>query len=107
MTTSIGLELQYTINSKMLMSEWKDYINVEVLTLIVAVVTLIVSILSYRYMRKSDKRNVHHLINSKKAQLEAIEKMMGLGAVDHSQMGNMMVQQSELKSEIEQLKKQL
>ncbi len=96
------------------MSEWKEYINVEVLTLIVAFTTLIVSIAAfivakraYRYTRKHDRQTLLEKIESKKAQLKAIENIMGFGAVDHSQMGNMMAQQSALKSEIELLKRLL
>ena len=38
------------------MEEWKEYINIEVLTFIVALATLIVSIAAYRYNRKRDKQ---------------------------------------------------
>lgn len=96
------------------MSEWKEYISVENLTLVVAIATLLVSIAAfivakraYRYTRKHDRQTLLEKIESKKAQLEAIESIMGFGAVDHSQMGNMMAQQSALKSEIELLKRQL
>ena len=50
-----------------IMSEWKEYITVENLTLVVGVVTLLVTYLSYRYMRKSDKRNARNLLDCKEA----------------------------------------
>ena len=49
------------------MSEWKEYITVENLTLVVGIVTLLVTYLSYRYVCKSDKRNARNLLDCKEA----------------------------------------
>ena len=88
------------------MSEWKEYINVEVLTLIVAFATFIVSVLSYRYMRTSDKRKVRSLINNKTEQLKSLEDSTRFG-VSHTEAGSLRAQQAMLRAEIEQLKQQL
>ena len=55
------------------MSEWKEYITVENLTLVVGLVTLLVTYLSYRYVRKSDKRNARNLLDCKEAYKKELE----------------------------------
>ena len=56
------------------MSEWKEYITVENLTLVVGVVTLLVTYLSYRYVRKSDKRNARNLLACKEAYMKELDR---------------------------------
>ena len=88
------------------MSEWKEYITVENLTLVVGIVTLLVTYLSYRYVRKSDKRNVRNLLECKEAYKRELEQWdkLGMGSQDIKER---MAKRAMLEKEIEQLKKQL
>lgn len=88
------------------MSEWKEYITVENLTLVVGIVTLLVTYLSYRYMRKSDKRNARNLLECKEAYKRELEQWdkLGMGSQDIKER---MAKRAMLEKEIEQLKKQL
>lgn len=88
------------------MSEWKEYINVENLTLVVGIVTLLVTYLSYRYMRKSDKRNARNLLDCKEAYKKELEQWDKLGRVPQD-IKERMAKKAMLEKEIEQLKKQL
>lgn len=88
------------------MSEWKEYITVENLTLVVGIVTLLVTYLSYRYMRKSDKRNVRNLLECKEAYKKELEQWDKLGRVPQD-IKERMAKKAMLEKEIEQLKKQL
>lgn len=88
------------------MEEWKEYMTIELWTLIVAVATLFVTIFSYCYARKSNKQSLEAKIASKEAQLKSMESAMHFG-IDASQMGTLMTQRSMLEAEIEQLKQQL
>ncbi len=89
------------------MREWKEYIPFDVLTLLVAVATLIVSILAYRFARKSNKQNKNDLIASKEAQLKAMEQSTQYGGVSSSEAGTIRMNIAALQAEIEQLKKSL
>ena len=88
------------------MSEWKEYITVENLTLVVGIVTLLVTYLSYRYMRKSDKRNALNLLDCKEAYKKELEQWDKLGRVPQD-IKERMAKKAMLEKEIEQLKKQL
>ena len=88
------------------MSEWKEYITVENLTLVVGLVTLLVTYLSYRYVRKSDKRNVRNLLECKEAYKKELEQWDKLGRVPQD-IKERMAKKAMLEKEIEQLKKQL
>lgn len=89
------------------MVEWiKEYITIEVLTLIVAIATLVVAILAYRHSRKVEKINARNLIASKKARLKAMRTASKLG-VSYSDLGRMSYDESLLSAEIEELKKML
>ena len=88
------------------MSEWKEYITVENLTLVVGIVTLLVTYLSYRYVRKSDKRNVRNLLECKEAYKKELEQWDKLGCVPQD-IKERMAKKAMLEKEIEQLKKQL
>lgn len=88
------------------MSEWKEYITVENLTLVVGIVTLLVTYLSYRYVRKSDKRNAWNLLECKEAYKKELEQWDKLGRVPQD-IKERMAKKAMLEKEIEQLKKQL
>jgi hypothetical protein len=88
------------------MSEWKEYITVENLTLVVGVVTLLVTYLSYRYVRKSDKRNARNLLACKEAYMKELEQWNKLGGIPQD-IKEKMVEKAVLEKEIELLKKQL
>ena len=88
------------------MSEWKEYIPVENLTLVVGIVTLLVTYLSYRYVRKSDKRNARNLLDCKEAYKKELEQWDKLGRVPQD-IKERMAKKAMLEKEIEQLKKQL
>ena len=82
-----------------------EYLTVETLTLIVAIATLIVSCLAYRYNRRNNKTNIKREIAKKQAELNALNEMHYF--TDSSTMGDAMVCRSVLHSEIEALKKML
>lgn len=84
----------------------KEYNTIEFWTLIVAIATFIVTCLSYRYNRKSAKRNVRKEIQRKEAQLKAMETSSQWG-VEYSMASYLRVEMAALRAEIEQLKEQL
>jgi hypothetical protein len=84
----------------------KTYSTVEVWTLIVAIATFVVTCLSYRYSRKSSKKNLRNLIARKQAQLKAMEESMRWG-VEVSAAAHLRVEIAALRAEIEELKTQL
>ena len=86
--------------------EWKQYMTIEVWTLIVAIATFIVSVMSYRYSRKKDNRSKQEKIRRKEAQLKAMEESMRWG-IEHSAAAHLRVEISGLRAEIEQLKNDL
>ena len=88
------------------MEEWKEYISVEWLTFFVAVATLFVSILAYRYARKSNDRNKREVLARKKAKLKAMENVMNWG-IESSVSSHLTVEIAALKSEIEQIESSL
>ena len=88
------------------MSEWKEYITVENLTLVVGLVTLLVTYLSYRYVRMCDKRNARNLLDCKEAYKKELEQWDKLGSVPQD-IKERMAKKAMLEKEIEQLKKQL
>ena len=88
------------------MEEWKEYINIEVLTFIVALATLIVSIAVYMYNRKRDKQQQRIILKEKEARLKALEMSQRLGvSVEHLQSNS--TEAAILREEIELLKKQI
>ena len=86
------------------MEEWKEYINIEVLTFIVALATLIVSIAAYRYNRKRDKQQQRTILKEKEARLRALEMSQRLG-VTVEQLQSNSTEKAILHEEIEVLKK--
>jgi hypothetical protein len=83
----------------------KTYSTVEVWTLLVAIATFVVTCLSYRYSRKSSKKNLRNLIARKQAQLKAMEESMRWG-VEVSAAVHLRVEIAALRAEIEELKTQ-
>jgi hypothetical protein len=83
----------------------KTYSTVEVWTLLVAIATFVVTCLSYRYSRKSSKKNLRNLIARKQAQLKAMEESMRWG-VEVSAAAHLRVEIAALRAEIEELKTQ-
>ena len=88
------------------MSEIKDYLTIDVLTLVVAIATFIVTCLAYRYSRRSSKKYLRNLIARKQAQLTAMEESMRWG-VEYSAASHLRVETAALRAEIEELKSQL
>lgn len=84
----------------------KTYNTVGAWTLIVAVATLIVTIMSYRYTRKRDKKNKIEKIRRKQAQIQAMEEGLRWG-VEVSAASHLRVEIAGLKAELEQLKSEL
>ena len=75
------------------MTDWKEYITTETITLVVSIVTLIVSVAalivakrSYNYNRAKDKRLHKMAIAQKEAQLEAVETASRFGFVGDNGM---------------------
>ncbi len=87
------------------MVELKEYMTIEVWTLIVAIATFIVSCLAYIYNRKSDKKRIKSLIARKEAQLKAIE--FASSHTEYTVSQHYMVQKAALNAEIEELKEML
>lgn len=88
------------------MEEWLEYITVENATLVVGLAALVVAILSYRYNRNKDKKQLKSLIESKEAQLHNMEMGMKVG-INAQEYDKLYPSISSLQAEIEQLKKQL
>ncbi len=88
------------------MSELKEYITVENLTLVVGIVTLLITCLSYRYVRKSDKQNARNLLDCKEAYKKELEQWDKLGGVPQN-IKERMAEKAVLEKEIEQLRTQL
>ena len=99
----------------------KDYINIDVLTLIVAFLTLVVGILAlivsmsalkvakghFKYDAFRDKQQVFELLSRKRAQLQGMEESMRWGGVEVSAAAHLRVEMSALQAEIKELEKQL
>ena len=85
------------------MSEWKEYITTETITLVVSIATLIVSVAalivakrSYNYNRAKDKRLHKMAIAQKEAQLEVMETASRFGFVgDNGMAANKMALEKE------------
>ena len=91
------------------MTDWKQYITTETITLVVSIVTLIVSVAalivakrSYNYNRAKDKRLHKMAIAQKEAQLEAMETASRFGFVGDTQM---VADKMSLEKEIDILKR--
>lgn len=79
---------------------------IDVLTLLVAIATFIVTCLAYRYSRRSSKKHLRNLIARKQAKLTAMEENMRYG-IEHSAASHLRVETAALRAEIEELKSQL
>ena len=113
------------------MTEWKEYITADTLTLAVAIATLIVAIAtlvaaivalviakrsfkvskssldvaerSLKFAKESEWQRIKKEFANDTAKLKSLERVMGCGLADNSAI----MQQQMLKAEIEQLKQQL
>lgn len=93
------------------MTNWKEYITIDTLTLVISIATLVVSIAAlivakraYNYNRAKDKRLHKMAIAQKEAQLEAVGTASWFGFVgDNGMAANKM----SLEKEIDILKRQL
>ncbi len=80
--------------------------NIDILTLIVAIATLFVTCLAYRYSLRSSKKHLRNLIERKQAQLTAMEESMRCG-IEFSAAAHLSVEIAALRADIEELKSQL
>ena len=92
------------------MTDWKEYITTETITLVISIATLIVSVAAlivakraYNYNRAKDKRLHKMTIAQKEAQLEAMETVSRFGFVGDTQM---VADKMSLEKEIDILKRQ-
>ena len=88
------------------MEEWKEYITIESVTLLVAIATFVFSIFSFISSRKSEKKKMKRLIASKEAYLKAIDNSMSMGIVN-SEVGRLSIERAGLRAELEELKSEL
>lgn len=88
------------------MEQWKEYISIDSITLIVAIATLIVTILSFIYTKRNNKKRIKNLISIKEAQLKVMEQNSRYG-LSASEAGGIRGQIAALRAEIEQLKQQI
>ena len=91
------------------MTDWKEYITTETITLVVSITTLIVSIAAlivakraYKYNRAKDIQVLKTTIAQKEAQLEAVETASLFGFVGDTQT---MANKMSLEKEIDILKR--
>lgn len=105
------------------MTEWKEYITADTLTLAVAIATLVAAVAalviakrsfkvskssldvaerSLKFTQESERQRILNEIASKEAQLKSTEHIMRFMATNDA-----MIQREMLKAEIEQLKQQL
>lgn len=91
------------------MTDWKEYITIDTLTLVISIATLVVSVAalivakrSYKYNRAKDKRLHKMTIAQKEAQLEAMETASRFGFVGDNGMA---ANKISLKKEIDILKR--
>ncbi len=93
------------------MTNWKEYITIDTLTLVISIATLVVSIAAlivakraYKYNRAKDIQVLKTTIAQKEAQLDSMKTASRFGFIGDTQtMANKMY----LEKEIEQLRKQL
>lgn len=81
--------------------------TIEGWTLIVAIATLVVSLCSYIYSRKSDKRRIKSEIARKQALIDKMDDQFTTMGVDHAVADNIRVQKMLLRAELEQLKEEV
>ena len=90
-----------------LMVTIKDYMTIEVWTLIVAIATFIVSCLAYRHNRRSDKRRIKSELARKRAILRGMENHMKWGQVEFSAAAHLRGEMAGIEAEIMELESQL
>lgn len=90
------------------MVEWiKTYNTIEVWTLIVAIATLFVTIMTYCYNRNINKKHKLELLKRKQARLKGMENHMRWGQVEISAAAHLRGEMAALEAEIEELKSQM
>ncbi len=93
------------------MTDWKEYITIDTLTLVISIATLVVSIAAlivakraYKYNRAKDIQVLKTTIAQKEAQLDSMKTASRFGFIGDTQtMANKMY----LEKEIDILKRQL
>jgi hypothetical protein len=80
---------------------------VGIITLFVAIATLYVSFITYRYTKQSDKKRKIEELARKQALLDSFNKPYAMFGLDSTVSDQMRMKQNMLKVEIEELKKQL
>lgn len=86
------------------MTNWKEYITIDTLTLVISIATLVVSIAAlivakraYKYNRAKDIQVLKTTIAQKEAQLEAMETVSRFGFVgDNGMAANKMSLEKEI-----------
>lgn len=93
------------------MTNWKEYITIDTLTLVISIATLVVSIAAlivakraYKYNHAKDIQVLKTTIAQKEAQLEAMETASRFGFVGDNRMA---ADKMSLEKEIDILKRQL
>ncbi|MEE0889090.1 MAG: hypothetical protein U0L57_02645 [Bacteroidales bacterium] len=93
------------------MTNWKEYITIDTLTLVISIATLVVSIAAlivakraYKYNRAKDIQVLKTTIAQKEAQLDSMKTASWFGFVGDNRMA---ANKMSLEKEIEQLRKQL
>ena len=97
------------------MSEWKEYISVENLTLVVAVATLLVSIAAfivakraYRYTRKRDRLILLEKIESKEFRINEIKNILRRATpMSYLDVNKLNMEEKVLEAEVKTLKQQI
>jgi hypothetical protein len=84
-----------------------DSNTIDILTLLVAIATFIVTCLAYRYSRRSSKKYIRNLLARKRATLKGMEDSMSWGGVEVSAAAHLRVEIAALKAEIKELENQL
>lgn len=91
------------------MTNWKEYITIDTLTLVISIATLVVSIAAlivakraYKYNRAKDIQVLKTTIAQKEAQKEAMETASRFGFIGDTQMA---ANKISLKKEIDILKR--
>jgi hypothetical protein len=84
----------------------EKYNTIECWTLLVAIATLVVAIITLCYTRYRDKKHLKSLIRRKKAQLHSMEMSMKAG-FNVSEIGSLDCKIAAIKADIEQLEEEL
>lgn len=97
------------------MSEWKEYISVENLTLVVAIATLIISIAAfiiakraYRYTHERDRQILLEKIDSKEFRINEIKNILRRAIpMSYLDVNKLNMEEKVLEAEVKTLKQQI